>query len=107
MIPRLNRAMPAAPAAAEPAGVQRAATSAFLGRLQAHRAPSSPVSGSEVVRAAVQGARPLEAELVQGEMFNLLALSLQFQIASGKTSFVSNLLKARHDTAKNMIQNVR
>ncbi|HEX8697806.1 MAG TPA: hypothetical protein VF815_03120 [Myxococcaceae bacterium] len=34
-------------------------------------------------------------------------LRLQYELTQGTTSLISNVLKTRHDTAKNSIQNIR
>ncbi|HZH78321.1 MAG TPA: hypothetical protein VEY88_19990 [Archangium sp.] len=50
-------------------------------------------SGSDIVQQAAQDMRAM--------------LRLQVEMSKGETSLISNILKTRHDTAKNSIQNIR
>jgi len=56
-------------------------------------APSSLPTGADVLQQSVQEMRQM--------------LLLQYQLSRGTTSLISNIMKARHDTAKNSIQNIR
>jgi len=59
-------------------------------------------------RSSVSDAGPTGAEILQQarqEMRSLLRL--QYELSRSTTSLVSNILKTRHDTAKNSIQNIR
>lgn len=55
--------------------------------------PAAPFSGEEILRHAAEEMRSL--------------LRLQYQLANGKNSLISNVMKARHETAKNAISNIR
>lgn len=50
-------------------------------------------SGEEILRHAAQEMRSM--------------LRLQYQLSNGKNSLISNLMKTRHETAKNAISNIR
>ncbi len=59
-------------------------------------------------RSSVPEAGPTGAEIIQQtaqEMRSLLRL--QYELSRSTTSLVSNILKTRHETAKNSIQNIR
>jgi hypothetical protein len=59
-------------------------------------------------RPPAAGAGPTGAEIVHQaaqEMRSLLRL--QYELSRSKTSLISNILKARHETAKSAIQNIR
>jgi len=51
----------------------------------------------------------VESTLAQSQEFNLYYLQLQEQLAAENRSYsaMSNVLKARHDTVKNAIGNIR
>jgi hypothetical protein len=61
--------------------------------------------------AAAQGAESgsVESALAQSQEFNLYYLQLQEQLAAENRQYsaMSNVLKARHDTVKNAIGNIR
>jgi hypothetical protein len=63
--------------------------------------PGAPASGNEP--ASIEGA------LAQSQEFNLYYLQLQEQLAAENRAYsaMSNVLKARHDTVKNAIGNIR
>ena len=99
------------PSGSSATGVRPPAESSFSALLERPR-PEGTISGGQIVRAAVQSARgelapQLREELARSEAMNMTLLNLQIQVQSGRTSLVSNLLKVRHDVARNMIQNVR
>ncbi len=47
------------------------------------------------------------AELEHSRATSQMLLQLQFQMSQSRTSLVSNLLKVRHETARNSIANIR
>lgn len=59
--------------------------------------------------AASTGAAGVEQTLAQSQEFNLYYLQLQESLAAENRSYtaMSNVLKARHDTVKNAIGNIR
>jgi len=65
--------------------------------------PGAAVSGTGAENSSVEGA------LAQSQEFNLYYLQLQEQMSAESRSYsaISNVLKARHDTMKNAIGNIR
>jgi hypothetical protein len=59
--------------------------------------------------AGAEGAGGVESVLADSQAFNLYYLQLQEQISAENRQFstLSNVLKARHDTVKNAIGNIR
>jgi hypothetical protein len=88
------------PASVASPRVQHAAGNAFGARLgAAGGAPSSPPGG---------GPLPTGADVLQESVREMRQmLLLQYQLSRGTTSLVSNILKTRHETMKNSIQNIR
>lgn len=80
-------------------GIARAEPSTFQARLAASgSAPPSPLAGDS----------PSGAEILQHAKQELGSLlRLQYQLAMGRDQLTSNVLKMRHDTAKNAISNIR
>ncbi|HYO67411.1 MAG TPA: hypothetical protein VEU33_15150 [Archangium sp.] len=79
-------------------GAQEVGSTSFQARLV-------PVASG---RSSVPEAGPTGAEILQQaaqEMRSLLRL--QYELSRRTTSLVSNILKTRHETAKNSIQNIR
>ncbi len=79
-------------------GAQGMGATSFQARLSTGTAGPSfagetGFSGSDIVQQAAQDMRAM--------------LRLQVQMSKGETSLISNILKTRHDTAKNSIQNIR
>ena len=76
---------------------------------------ASGVAESPVNSASADGTSPgaesssVEGALAQSQEFNLYYLQLQEQLAAENRSYsaMSNVLKARHDTVKNAIGNIR
>jgi hypothetical protein len=67
----------------------------------------SPTGGAPGVAGPETGS--VESALAQSQEFNLYYLQLQEQLAAENRSYsaMSNVLKARHDTVKNAIGNIR
>jgi len=66
------------------------------------------LSAATVGHTSSAEAGPTGAEILQQASQDMRAmLRLQFQLSRSETSLISNILKARHDTAKNSIQNIR
>jgi hypothetical protein len=79
-------------------GTQATSSTSFQARL-------SPVTGGHA--SAVEGG-PTGAEILQQASQDMRAmLRLQVQLSRSESSLISNIFKARHDTAKNSIQNIR
>lgn len=79
-------------------GAQGAGATSFQARLAAGAGGSSStangeVTGGEILQHATQEIRGL--------------LRLQYELSRSTNSLISNLMKARHETAKNAIQNIR
>jgi hypothetical protein len=87
------------PAPAGAAGTQTLGASTFQARL----AGSGNVPTSSQADAAITGADILQH--AQNEMRGLLLL--QYQLSMGRDSLTSNVMKVRHETAKNAISNIR
>ncbi len=85
-------------------------TTSFAERLDAQQpaAAQPPVSGGEVVRNARSGAvGSMDAELLRTQEENRELLKIQIQEGRQDEEKISNLLKAKHDTLKNSIANIR
>jgi hypothetical protein len=69
----------------------------------------SPVGGTSGAAAPAGEAGSVEQTLAQSQEFNLYYLQLQEQLSAENRSYtaMSNVLKARHDTVKNAIGNIR
>lgn len=79
-------------------GAQGAGSVSFQARLgnmagQRSSAVEAGPGGAEIIQQAAQEMRSL--------------LRLQYELSRSTTSLVSNILKTRHETAKNSIQNIR
>lgn len=79
-------------------GPQGAGATSFQARLEAGAGGSSSaaevgVTGAEILQHATQEIRAL--------------LRLQYELARSRNSLISNVMKTRHETAKNAIQNIR
>ena len=79
-----------------------------------HVATASSIPGTAESPTAAVGAgagepSSVEGALAQSQEFNLYYLQLQEQLAAENRSYsaMSNVLKARHDTVKNAIGNIR
>jgi hypothetical protein len=58
--------------------------------------------------SAAPGLDPTGAEILQHATQEIRAmLRLQYELSKGTYSKISNVMKARHDTAKNAIGNIR
>jgi hypothetical protein len=92
MVPRAG-SVPASGSAATPSGASLA---------------TSPTAGVGQA-AGAEGAGGIESVLADSQAFNLYYLQLQEQISAENRQFstLSNVLKARHDTVKNAIGNIR
>jgi hypothetical protein len=68
----------------------------------------SPAAGAATAGATSETGA-VEGALAQSQQFNLYYLQLQEQLAAENRSYsaMSNVLKARHDTVKNAIGNIR
>jgi hypothetical protein len=80
------------------AGTPRIGQSSFQERLASFQgaggsSPTAAVTGQEVLRRFSQEMRSM--------------LQLQYELSRGTTSLTSNLMKVRHETAKNSIANIR
>ncbi len=66
--------------------------------------PTSPAPGGPAGESS-----SVEGALAQSQEFNLYYLQLQEQLAAENRAYsaMSNVLKARHDTVKNAIGNIR
>lgn len=91
------------PLAAGPGAPPAAGAGSVLatGSAESPLGPASALAGQE--------APSIEQSLAQSQAFNLYYLQLQEQLASENRSYtaMSNVLKARHDTVKNAIGNIR
>ena len=69
----------------------------------------SPVGGAAVASPAAGESTSVEQSLAQSQEFNLYYLQLQEQLSAENRAYtaMSNVLKARHDTVKNAIGNIR
>jgi hypothetical protein len=87
------------PASTAEPPVQQGHRSAFHARLGATGSapfsiPGGPLpTGADVLQQTFQDMREL--------------LRLQYQLSTGTTSLISNIMKTRHETARNSIQNIR
>jgi len=85
-------------APSRPLGAQGVGATSFQARL-------SPGTGGPSFAGE---AGPLGSDIVQQAAQDMRAmLRLQVELTKGETSLISNILKTRHDTAKNSIQNIR
>jgi len=108
---------PGGTAGAPGVGAPGGSNGSLTPRLPGSGAPSgsaeSPVSSASASAGAsgVAGgeAGSVESALAQSQEFNLYYLQLQEQLAAENRSYsaMSNVLKARHDTVKNAIGNIR
>jgi len=69
----------------------------------------SPVGGTGAAGGPAAESSSVEGALAQSQEFNLYYLQLQEQLAVENRAYsaMSNVLKARHDTVKNAIGNIR
>jgi hypothetical protein len=72
-------------------------------------AAPAPGSAPDPVAAGSGEQAPIEGMLAESQAFNLYYLQLQEQISAENRQYstLSNVLKARHDTVKNAIGNIR
>ncbi len=78
---------------------QSVPASAFQSRLS----PSAGASSS-----APGGPLPSGGDILQNTFQEMRGmLRLQYELSRGTTTLISNVLKTRHETAKNSIQNIR
>ena len=87
------------PAPLGAAGTQPLSATTFQARL----AGSASVPPSSQASASITGADILQH--AQNEMRGLLLL--QYKLSMGRNSLTSNVMKLRHETAKNAISNIR
>jgi hypothetical protein len=79
-------------------GVQGAGATSFQARLAAGAGGSPSAAGVD----------PTGAEILQHATQEIRGLlRLQYELSRSTNSLISNLMKARHETAKNAIQNIR
>ncbi|MGC4118434.1 MAG: hypothetical protein QM765_28545 [Myxococcales bacterium] len=99
---RISGSLPLPPAQQSASGP---GSSAFQQRLQQRQA----VGGSSRQTAPVASDATSQALdlLAQQQASNLQYLKLQHELGSPRHSVISNCLKARHDTLKNSISNLR
>lgn len=65
-------------------------------------------SGGGSASSLPGGTPPTGSDILQGMFQEQRAmLLLQYQLTRGTTTLISNVLKTRHETAKNSIQNIR
>ncbi|WP_224243217.1 hypothetical protein [Hyalangium gracile] len=87
------------PASAGGVGSPQVGLSSFQTRLSA--ASGAPAS-------SLGNASPSGAEILQHSQEQMRSLlRLQYQLSMGRDSLTSNVLKVRHETAKNAISNIR
>lgn len=69
----------------------------------------SPTGAAPGTTGGAQESSSVESALAQSQEFNLYYLQLQEQLAAENRTYsaMSNVLKARHDTVKNAIGNIR
>ncbi len=94
--------MPASPlglaAPSSTLGIQGASLSGFQSRLVS--------AGS--VRASASEADPTGADIIHHTMHEMRSLlRLQYELSRGTDTLISNVMKTRHETAKNAIGNIR
>ena len=77
-------------------------TGAFAQRLQQRQA----IGGSTAGTPSSAHAQALDLLALQ-QASNMQYLQLQYELGTPKHSVISNVLKARHDTVKNSISNIR
>lgn len=68
---------------------------------------AAPQAGGAAGASGAGGTATFQADLDALKSENLKLLRMQMEISRGRTSFISNVLKIRHDTVKNTIQNLR
>ena len=79
--------------------VQEAHGSAFQARMSAGGSAPSTVPG---------GSLPTGADILQHSFQEMRhMLRVQYELSRGTNSLISNIMKTRHETAKNSIQNIR
>jgi hypothetical protein len=85
-------------------GAGIAAPAVGAGAIGAAEGPTGTAAGGTGAEAS-----SVEGALAQSQEFNLYYLQLQEQLAAENRSYsaMSNVLKARHDTVKNAIGNIR
>jgi hypothetical protein len=78
-------------------------------RLPAGSAAPAPGGAVDPVTGGSGEQAPIEGMLAESQAFNLYYLQLQEQISAENRQYstLSNVLKARHDTVKNAIGNIR
>lgn len=85
------------PAVSQATGAQGTGATSFQARLAAGGGSSSTAgldpTGAEILQHATQEIRAM--------------LRLQYELSKGTYSKISNVMKARHETAKSSIQNIR
>ncbi|HEY7374863.1 MAG TPA: hypothetical protein VIF57_22050 [Polyangia bacterium] len=75
--------------------------------------PAAPAMAGAAAATAATGGNPemagMEAMMQQGQMSNLQLLALQQQVQQENQQFttVSNVMRAKHDTAKAAVSNIR
>jgi hypothetical protein len=96
------RPQSASPGRVSASGIAPASSTAGAGTAE------SPLGAAAVAPAATEGTS-VESTLAQSQEFNLYYLQLQEQLSAENRAYsaMSNVLKARHDTIKNAIGNIR
>jgi hypothetical protein len=95
-----------APVSSHPGGASGFATGRSAGpAIGPAEGPGAPVTGG----GPAAESSSVEGALAQSQEFNLYYLQLQEQLAAENRAYsaMSNVLKARHDTVKNAIGNIR
>jgi hypothetical protein len=116
-------ALPGAPivaAAVRPGGAPLTTAGPAIGASAAALVSGTPGTSSPAVQGTAESpagapgtasaeAGSIEGALAQSQQFNLYYLQLQEQLAAENRAYsaMSNVLKARHDTVKNAIGNIR
>jgi hypothetical protein len=103
--------LPGAPivaAAVRPGGTAGGAAIGAVGP-QVTGTAESPVAGAVGESTTTGESGSVEQALAQSQQFNMYFLQLQEQLAAENRAYtaMSNVLKARHDTVKNAIGNIR
>jgi len=92
-------------------GTRQAGAAGFAARTPAvgYGTAESPAGGVGAVGGPAAESSSVEGALAQSQEFNLYYLQLQEQLAAENRAYsaMSNVLKARHDTVKNAIGNIR
>lgn len=96
-------------AGAKPGGAAMAPRIPLGGATGSGGTSSAPGGAPDPAAAAGSEAPPMEGMLADSQQFNLYFLQLQEQISAENRQYtaLSNVLKARHDTVKNAIGNIR